>query len=74
MGQTTAKTKIFGESKTSKELFLKQTENQIIFFSSDNLKSEIMFRKKKYKGNFEIEWYFKSSNHCSMAIINAFND
>lgn len=47
-----AKTKIFGESKTSKELFLKQTENQIIFFSSDNLKSELMFIKKKYKGNF----------------------
>lgn len=38
-----AKTKIFGESKVCKDLMMKQIENQIIFFSSDNLKAELMF-------------------------------
>lgn len=69
-----AKTKIFGESKVCKELMLKQGENQIIFFSSDNLNSELVFIKKKYKGNFEIDWYFQFSSHCSVAIINAFDN
>lgn len=69
-----AKTKIFGESKVCKELMLKRRENQIIFFSSDNLNTELMLKKRKYKGNFEIDWYFKLSSHCSVAIINAFDN
>lgn len=50
-----AKSKIFGESKVCKELMLKLTENQIMFFNSDYLKAELIFFSKKNEGNFEIE-------------------
>lgn len=49
---------------------LKQTENQIIFFSSDNLKAvlnDFFF----FKGGLEIERYFRLT---IVAIINAFEN
>ena len=41
---------------------LKKTENQIIFFSSHNLKAVLNVFEKS-KGDFEIERYFKLNSH-----------